>query len=293
MIQFEINVKVLFLWGLIVLILGAIFTYIITNSITRPIIKEIENARELASGNLTPKTLYTSKDEVGWLSEALSTVNNNFREIVGNLSNNADIISETSQRVSHNAASISDGARQQAAASEEISSSMEEMNDSLQQTKDYATQTEVIAVKAAKEIIKNKDSFTVASKSLHDISKRIKVIDDIAFQTNILALNAAVEAARAGEHGRGFSVVAAEVRKLAEHSKVAAGEINNVSNSTISLSSSAENELNALAPEIEKTAKLIQEIAAATIEQAGAYRTDSQCNAAIKCGSTIKCGTFR
>lgn len=255
--------------GLIVLILGAIFTYIITNSITRPIIKEIENARELASGNLTPKTLYTSKDEVGWLSEALSTVNNNFREIVGNLSNNADIISETSQRVSHNAASISDGARQQAAASEEISSSMEEMNDSLQQTKDYATQTEVIAVKAAKEIIKNKDSFTVASKSLHDISKRIKVIDDIAFQTNILALNAAVEAARAGEHGRGFSVVAAEVRKLAEHSKVAAGEINNVSNSTISLSSSAENELNALAPEIEKTAKLIQEIAAATIEQAG------------------------
>lgn len=255
--------------GLIVLVLGAIFTYIITSSITRPILKEIENARELASGNLTPKALYTSKDEVGWLSEALSTVNNNFREIVGNLSNNADIISETSQRVSHNAASISDGARQQAAAAEEISSSMEEMNDSLQQTKDYATQTEVIAVKAAKEIIKNKDSFTVASNSLHDISKRIKVIDDIAFQTNILALNAAVEAARAGEHGRGFSVVAAEVRKLAEHSKVAAGEINNVSNSTISLSSSAENELNALAPEIEKTAKLIQEIAAATIEQAG------------------------
>ncbi len=255
--------------GLIILILGAIFTYIITNSITKPILKEIENARELASGNLSTKSIYKSKDEVGWLSEALSTVNHNLRDIVSNLSNNAEIISQTSQRVSQNAASISDGARQQAAASEEIASSMEEMNDSLQQTKDYATQTEVIAVRAAKEIIKNKDSFTVASKSLLDISTRVKVIDDIAFQTNILALNAAVEAARAGEHGRGFSVVAAEVRKLAENSKVAAGEINIVSNSTISLSSSAENELNLLAPEIEKTAKLVQEIAAATNEQAG------------------------
>jgi len=255
--------------GLIILIIGAVFTFIITNSITRPILKEIENARELASGNLSPKVVYISKDEVGWLSEALSTVNHNLRDIVSNLSTNADIITQTSQRVSQNAASISDGARQQAAASEEIASSMEEMNDSLQQTKDYATQTEIIAVRAAKEIVKSTDSFTIASKSLRDISTRVKVIDDIAFQTNILALNAAVEAARAGEHGRGFSVVAAEVRKLAEHSKVAAGEINVVSNSTISLSSSAESELNALAPEIEKTAKLVQEIAAATIEQAG------------------------
>jgi methyl-accepting chemotaxis protein len=82
-----------------------------------------------------------------------------------------------------------------------------------------------------------------------------------------LALNAAIEAARAGEHGKGFAVVAAEVRKLAERSQTAAGEISDLSTSSVGVAETAGEMLNNLVPDIQKTSELVQEISAASAEQ--------------------------
>jgi methyl-accepting chemotaxis protein len=103
--------------------------------------------------------------------------------------------------------------------------------------------------------------------AMKEIASRISIIEEIARQTNLLALNAAIEAARAGEHGRGFAVVASEVRKLAERSQVAAGEISKLSTISVDVAEKAGTMLARLVPDIQKTAELVQEISAASKEQ--------------------------
>jgi methyl-accepting chemotaxis protein len=111
------------------------------------------------------------------------------------------------------------------------------------------------------------DAVNQTVSAMKEIADKIMIIEEIARQTNLLALNAAIEAARAGEHGKGFAVVAAEVRKLAERSQIAAGEINELSTNSVDVAEKAGNTLNALVPDIRKTAELVQEISAASREQ--------------------------
>jgi methyl-accepting chemotaxis protein len=106
-----------------------------------------------------------------------------------------------------------------------------------------------------------------AVAAMKEIANKISIIEEIARQTNLLALNAAIEAARAGEHGKGFAVVAAEVRKLAERSQKAAGEINQLSANTLKVSEKSGEMLDKLVPDIQRTAELVQEISAASKEQ--------------------------
>ncbi|QTA79769.1 Methyl-accepting chemotaxis receptor protein [Desulfonema limicola] len=104
-------------------------------------------------------------------------------------------------------------------------------------------------------------------KAMNEIEEKISIIEEIARETNMLALNASIEAARAGEHGKGFTVVALEVKKLAEHSRVAAAKINELSTSSVEVAEKAAELLKKTAPDIQKTADLVQEISAACNEQ--------------------------
>ena len=220
----------------------------------------------------------------GELAEALQDMINKLREIVDNISKGANQIASSSIELSSSSQQISQGANEQAASVEEISATMEEISANIQQNKDNAIQTESISVKASESVDKVRGSSKNSLVSITDISQKITIINDIAFQTNILALNAAVEAARAGEHGKGFAVVAAEVRKLAESSKKAADDIINSSQISVDITNEAGSLLESLIPEIQKTADLIQEIAAANTEQSNGV---TQINSAVQQLNTV------
>ena len=135
------------------------------------------------------------------------------------------------------------------------------------------------ALRSAADAIASGEAVTGAVNAMQTIAEKILVVQEIARQTDLLALNAAVEAARAGEHGRGFAVVASEVRKLAERSQAAATEISGLSGNTLKTAQQAGDMLSKLVPDIQRTAKLVEEISTASRKQtAGA----GQVNTAIQ-----------
>lgn len=248
-------------------ILGIFFSLVITKSITGPVSKGVEFAGRIARGDLTATIHVDQKDEIGELSTALKQMVVKLKEIVLSIMNGADNISAASFQMSSSSQEMSQGANEQASSAEEVSSSMEEMAANIQQNTDNAQQTEKIALKAADDVLEGSTAVTQTVDSMKNIAEKITIIGEIARQTNILALNAAVEAARAGEHGKGFAVVAAEVRKLAERSQAAAAEIDQVSKSSVDVAEKSGKLLTEIVPDIQKTAKLVQEISAASIEQ--------------------------
>ncbi|TLX71848.1 hypothetical protein E9993_19795 [Labilibacter sediminis] len=201
------------------------------------------------------------------MSRAINTLVQKLSEVLRGVQGEAIEIANTSQQLSRSSEQIAEGSNEQAASVEEISSTMEEIASNIDQSSEYSLQTEKIAISSVQAIKQVREASQDSLDSVSSISDKISIINDITFQTNILALNAAVEAARAGEHGRGFAVVAAEVRKLAERSKVAAEDIVKFAGNSVDTTQNSNELTFKVIPEIEKTSELIQEISSASIEQ--------------------------
>ncbi|WP_027368090.1 methyl-accepting chemotaxis protein [Desulfocurvibacter africanus] len=251
----------------VALLLGIIAALLIVRSIIGPVNQGVEFAKKLAGGDFTTKLSVTQRDEMGMLSLALNGMVEKLREIVTEVRGAADNVASGSEELSSTSESMSQGATEQAASVEEVSSSMEEMAANIHQNADNARQTEAIAIKTATDAREGGEAVGQTVRAMKEIADKISIIEEIARQTNLLALNAAIEAARAGEHGKGFAVVAAEVRKLAERSGTAAGEISDLSSTSVQVAEKAGEMLRRIVPDIQKTAELVQEIAAASQEQ--------------------------
>jgi methyl-accepting chemotaxis protein len=234
-------------------------------------------AQDIAAGNLMVKV--TPRSDADALMKALADMVRRLSDVVVEVKVSADNVASGSADLSSSSQQLSQGSTEQASSIEEISSSMEEMSSNIKQNADNAGQTEKIALKAASDAKEGGDAVARTVEAMKQIASKISIIEEIARQTNLLALNAAIEAARAGEHGRGFAVVASEVRKLAERSQRAAGEITELSGTSVKVAEKAGELLAKILPDVQRTSELVQEITAASREQdAGA----AQINKAIQ-----------
>lgn len=255
----------------IMLVLISIMAISIGQKIGVPIQTMLKGVKQLASGNLNVSFNYSftqrRETEIAQLMVSLNSMVKNLKRIVSDVKQSAININGASRELARSASMMASGANEQASASEEVSSAMMEMTSSIQRNADNARQTEEITNLAVKSVLKANDSVTETVESMKTITAKIGIINEIVGKTDLLAVNAAIEAARVGELGKGFTVVASEIRKLAEKSQAAAKEIDELTVSGVKQAENSGQLLAMLVPEINRTSALVHEITSSSMEQ--------------------------
>ncbi len=239
---------------------------------------------QLSAGNLDIQTEANFAGDFVSLKESIDTIVGSLNETMAQMNNAADLVADHSDGTSQGAKNLANSTLDQASVLEELTASIASVSEQVRLTADNASKANMRSLEAEKNVetcnqqmqsmINAMSDIKAGSAKIGDI---IKNIEEIAEQTNLLSLNAAIEAARAGEAGRGFSVVAEEVRSLAEESAIAAKNtakliiksIETVENGTSIVNETAES-LTQVVNNTTEITSIISEIADAAREQAAA-----------------------
>ncbi len=223
--------------------------------------------QRLSLGDLTYKVNIKSRDEASAVIYRVEKLREQLLQTITKVYEMVENLTAASRDLSSSSQNISQGASEQASSAEEVSSSIEEMAANIHQNANNAKKAADISKKLASSTSEMVNAAETSQKQINEIAKKVAIINEIAFQTNILALNASVEAARAGEQGKGFGVVAHEVGKLADRSKAAAAEIDELAQTSVKVIENAGKFIKQIVPEINSSSQMVESIDAASEEQ--------------------------